>query len=188
MDFRSGFARFDDCEDKFANLVLADVLDTTEAVVKDTIPTSFDNDAFDATREFNDWFENEIANKQKKRKPKPVEVLANALAPSTEVPAEDIFMNKADENSEYKQKKFPDSSDFQNQDGRSPDMLIIMRACFVLLLAMCKTLNEQSLKIANLSNPNFPVITISPTQSYCHIFSAVTSQIGWPRTWQSSAW
>jgi len=76
-----------------------------------------------------------------------------------------LFMKKVQENLEHKQKKSPDSSDFQNQDVRSPDMLIIMRACFVLLLAMCKTLNEQSLKIANLSNPSFPVITISPTQS-----------------------
>lgn len=76
-----------------------------------------------------------------------------------------VFMNKVQENPEHKQKKSPDSSDFQNQEVRSPDMLIIMRACFVLLLAMCKTLNEQSLRIANLSNPSFPVITISPTQA-----------------------
>ena len=84
----------------------ADVLDTTEAVVKETIPTRFDNDAFDAKQEFNNWFENELA--KKKRKPEPVEVLANTLAPATEVPAEDIFMNKVQENLEHKQKKSPD--------------------------------------------------------------------------------
>ena len=69
-----------------------------------------------------------------------------------------------DENREYKQ-KFPDSSDCKNQDVNPPDMLIFMRACFILLLTMCKTLNEQSLKIASFSNPNYAVISVSPTQS-----------------------
>ena len=68
-------------------------------------------------------------------------------------------MNKMAENKEYKQQKFSESSEFQNQDVNSPDLLIFMRACFILLITMCKTLNDQSLKIANISNPNFPLIS-----------------------------
>ena len=90
-----------------------------------------------------------------KKSPKPVEVPVKADA----FHSEDIFMNKMAENKEYKQQKFSESSEFQNQDVNSPDLLIFMRACFILLITMCKTLNDQSLKIADISNPNFPLIS-----------------------------
>ena len=83
--------------------VLDDRTDTNE---NKTILSSFDSDAFDAKQQFNDWFENKIAMKKKKpkKKLKPNEVLANASK------TEDIYMHKMNENLEYKQKKFPDSS------------------------------------------------------------------------------
>ena len=91
----------------------------------------------------------------KKKKPKknlkPNEVLANASK------TEDIYMHKMNENLEYKQKKFPDSSDFHTQDVESLDLLIIMQACFILLITMCKTLKDQRDNISSFSNPNFPV-------------------------------
>ena len=146
----------------------ADVLENRiETVVKETIPTSFDSDAFDAKQEFNDWFEKEL---RKKKKPRTNEVLAMGLAPVTEdflmnVVSENREHNEVYDNREHKQNKSSDFSDFQQQDDRSPDLLIIMRACFILLLTMCKTLNDQSLRISKFSNPNFPVITKSPTES-----------------------
>ena len=135
--------------------------DKTDTMVKETISTGFDCDAFDAKREFNKWYESEL--KVKKRKPKSDEVLANA-APSAE--NQNIYMQKVNENSEYKQQHFPDSNDNPNQDvNKFPDdVLIYSRASFFLLLTICKTLNDQIEKFSTFSHPTFPLMPNTPTQ------------------------
>ena len=84
------------------------------------------------------------------------EVLANDPAPATE--------DKVDTNCEYKQ-KLPASSDIQNQDFKPPDLLIFMRACFILLLTMCTSFNDQKHKSSAFSNLTLPMTRISPAQS-----------------------
>ena len=123
--------------------VLDDRTDTKE---NKTVLKNLDSDAFDAKQDFNDWFEDQIAMKRKK--PKIDEVLANCPAPTTE----DSYILKV-----YKKQRSPDSNDNQNLDVKSPDLLILMRACFILLITMCKTLKDHSDKISSFSNPNFPV-------------------------------
>ena len=137
--------------------------DKTDTMVKETISTGFVCDGFDAKREFNKWYESEL--KVKKRKPKSEEVLANA-APSAE--KQNIYMQKVNENSEYKQQHFPDSN--QRDFNKFPEeVLIYSRAGFFLLLAICKTLNDQIEKCSSFSKPTFHVTTNTPTQ--CPMFN-----------------
>ena len=94
-----------------------------------------------------------------KKKPKPDEVLASASH------TEDIYMHKVNKNWEYKQRKFPNSSDIHNQDvNKFSDVLIYSRAGFVLPLAICKTLNDQMDRFSTFSNPTFPLTSHIPAQ------------------------
>lgn len=77
------------------------LVDRTDIKENKTTSSSLENDAFDAKEDFNTWYENALRIKKKKPAPAPA--------------FEDIFLNKADENSEYKQKSFSDPSDFQNK-------------------------------------------------------------------------
>ena len=116
---------------------------------------------FEERKQFNIWYESEIEKKRRPKLGKPVETTDH----SSYNHVDSLMYKQVQEDRMYEEELYTNPHHIHSQDKYNlPSSELYLKACLILLLSICKSLNDQLEIISKLSQSTHPVMSYHPVQ------------------------